>query len=126
MAPHDHIDGERPRTSDSESTKPIGRRAIRCLLIKSNTIVIDNNGHSASIVRRALRYMRQSKDHFAHKRQFFGARNTLCNQHEAELTLGSADVFSADQVAVHQPAVEFAAPESVAANLSILPAPRHR
>src|SRR5882724_7997619 len=68
VAPHDHIDGERPRTSDSESRKPIGRRTIRCLLIKSKTIIIDNNGHSASIVRRAPRYMRQSKDHFAYER----------------------------------------------------------
>ena len=65
--------------------------------------------------------MRQSKDHFAHGRQFFGVRNTLRNQHEAELTLGSVDVFSADQVAVHRPAVEFAAPESVVANFSARP-----
>ena len=55
------------------------------------------------------------------KREFFGVRNTLCNQHEAGLTLGSVDVFSADQVAVHRPAVEFAVPESVAANFSVRP-----
>ena len=55
------------------------------------------------------------------KRKLFGVRNTLCNQHETELTLGSVDVFSADQVAVHQPAVEFAAPESVVANFSARP-----
>ena len=64
--------------------------------------------------------MRQSKDHFA-QALIFWCKNTLCNQHEAELTLGSADVFSADQVAVHRPAVEFAAPESVVANFSFPP-----
>ena len=43
----------------------------------------------------------------------------MSEQHEPQLTLETVDVFSADRVVVRRPAVEFAAPESVAASFSV-------
>ena len=43
----------------------------------------------------------------------------ISEQHEQQLTLETADVFSADRVVVQRPAVAFAVPESVAAGFSV-------
>ena len=43
----------------------------------------------------------------------------MSEQREPQLTLETVDVFSADPVAVQQPAVEFAVPPSVVADFSV-------
>ena len=51
--------------------------------------------------------------------QFLRVCDTMSERRDPQLILWTDDVFSADQVAVLQPAVRFAVPESVAASFSV-------
>ena len=51
--------------------------------------------------------------------QFLRVCDTMSERRDPQLILWTDDVFSADQVAVLQPAVRFAVPEPVAANFSV-------
>ena len=50
--------------------------------------------------------------------QFLRVCDTMSERRDPQLILWTDDVFSADQLVVLQPAVEFAVPGSVAANFS--------